>query len=261
MSAQRFTGRVAVVTGAAQGIGKATALRLAAEGALVVIADRAEKPALGVLEEIIEAGGQGRVVAVDLEQREGAVRLFAEAASAYGRIDIAVHNVGGTIWAKPFWEYRPEEIEAEIQRSLWPTLWCCHAVLPHMLEKKSGTIVNIGSVATRGIYRAPYSAAKGGVSALTTALAMEVAEHGLRVNCVAPGGVDAGPRVTPRNPAPMSEQENVWMGGIVAQTLRDTPLARFGAPEELAAAICFFAADESSYVTGQTLYVAGGGIG
>ncbi len=261
MTSQRFTDRIAVVTGAAQGIGKAAALRMAAEGAQVVIADRASTPALGVLEEIIRAGGRGRVVAVDLEQREGAVRLFAEAADIYGRIDIAVHNVGGTIWAKPFWEYRPEEIEAEIQRSLWPTLWCCHAVLPHMLRQKFGSIVNIGSVATRGIYRVPYSAAKGGVSALTTALAMEVAEFGLRVNCVAPGGVDAGPRITPRNLMPMSEQENVWMGDIVTQTLRDTPQARFGTPDELAAAICFFAADESSYITGQTLYVAGGGVG
>lgn len=261
MPALRFADRVAVVTGAAQGIGRATALRLAAEGAQVVIADRAEKPALGVLGEITAAGGRGRVVAVDLERRDGAVRLFDEVTRVYGRIDISVHNVGGTIWAKPFWEYRPEEIEAEIQRSLWPTLWCCHAVLPHMLAQKSGAIVNVGSVATRGIFRVPYSAAKGGVSAITTSLAMEVAEFGLRVNCVAPGGVDAGPRITPRNPAPLSAQETGWMDDIVTQSLRDTPLARFGAPEEIAAAICFFAADESSYVTGQTLYVAGGGIG
>jgi dihydroxycyclohexadiene carboxylate dehydrogenase len=261
MTAQRFLDRVAVVTGAAQGIGRATALRLAAEGATVVIADRAEKPALRVLGEITSAGGRGRVIAVDLERREGAVRLFEEVARVYGRIDISVHNVGGTIWAKPFWEYRPEEIEAEIQRSLWPTLWCCHAVLPHMLAQKSGAIVNVGSVATRGIYRVPYSAAKGGVAAITTALAMEVAAFGLRVNCVAPGGVDAGPRITPRNPAPLSQQETGWMDDIVTQSLRDTPMARFGAPEEIAAAICFFAGDESSYVTGQTLYVAGGGVG
>lgn len=261
MTVQRFTDRIAVVTGAGQGIGKAVAMRLAAEGAQVVIADRAEKPALGVLEEITKAGGRGQVVEVDLEQRDGAVRLFAGVADSYGRIDISVHNVGGTIWAKPFWEYKPEEVEAEIQRSLWPALWCCHAVLPHMLAKKSGSIVNIGSVATRGIYRVPYSAAKGGVAALTTALAMEVAQFGLRVNCVAPGGVDGGPRITPRNPMPMSAREQGWMGDIVSQTLRDTPQARFGTPEELAAAICFFAADESSYITGQTLYAAGGGIG
>ena len=261
MSAQRFRDRVAVVTGAAQGIGRAAALRLAAEGAEVVIADRAEAAAQGVLKEITDAGGRGRVVAVDLERHEGAVRLFDEVARAYGRIDISVHNVGGTIWVKPFWEYRPEEMQAEIQRSLWPALWCCHAVLPHMLAKKAGAIVNVGSIATRGIYRVPYSAAKGGVSAITTALAMEVAEFGLRVNCVAPGGVDGPPRITPRNPAPLSQQENGWMGDIVTQSLRDTPQARFGTPEEIAAAICFFAADESSYITGQTLYVAGGGIG
>ncbi len=261
MTANRFTNRVAVVTGAGQGIGRATAIRLAAEGAQVVIADRAEKPAQGVLSEILKAGGRGMVAAVDLEQREGAVQLYAEVVRVYGRIDVAVHNVGGTIWLKPFWEYKPEEIEAEIQRSLWPTLWCCHAVLPHMLSQKSGAIVNIGSVATRGIYRVPYSAAKGGVAAITTALALETAQFGLRVNCVAPGGVDAGPRITPRNPNPLSNEEQMWLGEVMTTTLRDTPMARYGTPEELAAAICFLAADESSYITGQTLYVGGGGIG
>lgn len=261
MNAQRFTGKIAIVTGAAQGIGKATVKRLAAEGAKVVLADRAEKPAQDVLAEIKDAGGQGMVAAVDLEHRTGAVQLFDAAIKAYGRIDVAVHNVGGTIWAKPFWEYKAEEIEAEIQRSLWPTLWCCHALLPHMIKQKSGVIVNVGSVATRGIYRVPYTAAKGGIAAITTALAMETADYGLRVNCVAPGGVDAGPRITPRNLSPLSEQEVGWMGDIMTQTLRDTPQKRFGTPEELAAAICFFAADESAYITGQTLYVAGGGIG
>lgn len=261
MHADRFADKIAVVTGAAQGIGKATAMRLAAEGAKVVIADRAEKPAKDVLSEIQRAGGQGSVVAVDLEHRAGAVQLFDEVIKAYGRVDVSVHNVGGTIWAKPFWEYSPEEIAAEIQRSLWPTLWCCHAVLPHMLKQKSGAIVNVGSVATRGIYRVPYTAAKGGIAAITTALAMETADFGLRVNCVAPGGVEAPPRITPRNLKPMSEKEVGWMNDIGEQTLRDTPQKRYGTPEELAAAICFFAADESSYITGQTLYVAGGSIG
>jgi dihydroxycyclohexadiene carboxylate dehydrogenase len=173
---------------------------------------------------------------------------------------VAVHNVGGTIWAKPYWDYTPDEIVAEINRSLWPTLWCCHAVVPYMLAAGRGSIVNIGSVATRGVNRVPYAAAKGGVAALTAALSLELETSGVRINCVAPGGVNVT-RVTPRDPAPMSDAVKAGFAGVMEQTMRDTPMARFGEPEELAAAICFFASQEASYVTGQTLFVAGGGIG
>ena len=113
-------------------------------------------------------------------------------------------------------------------------MWCCHAVLPLMLEANSGAIVNIGPVATRGINRVPYAAAKGGVNV---------------------------ERVTPRNPKPPTEADIKGFGEVGEQTLRDTLMKRFAAPEELAAAICFFASPEASYITGQTLYVAGGGIG
>ena len=105
----------------------------------------------------------------------------------FGRIDILVNNVGGTIWAKPFEHYREHEIEAEIRRSLFPTLWCCRAVLPFMLEQGAGVIVNVSSIATRGVNRVPYGAAKGGVNALTACLAFENAQHGIRVNATAPG--------------------------------------------------------------------------
>lgn len=261
MSSNRFSGKSVIVTGAAQGIGKASALRFAAEGARVTIADRAEDQARQVLSEIQAAGGEGRLSIVDLETSAGAKQVMAEAKQAYGRIDVSVHNVGGTIWAKPFWEYTDEQIEKEIQRSLWPTLWCCRAVIPYMIEQKNGAIVNIGSVATRGINRVPYSAAKGGVQAITTCLAMELADHGVRVNCVAPGGVDVGERAVPRNTDTLTEIDALGMQGVVEQTLRDTPMKRYGTPDEEAAAITFLAADEASYITGQTLYVAGGGIG
>lgn len=261
MADRRFENRVAVVTGAAQGIGRATAVRLAREGAIVVVADRAAGPAWDVARAIDADGGRAHPAVHDLEHREGAVALFDEAKRAFGRIDVSVHNVGGTIWAKPFWEYQPEEIVAEVQRSLWPTLWCCHAVLPMMLEAGSGAIVNIGSVATRGVNRVPYAAAKGGVAAITTALSLELGTTGIRVNCVAPGGVDVGTRITPRNPQPPTEADMKGFNGVHEQTLRDTPMGRYGTPEELAAAICFLASPEASYITGQTLYVAGGGIG
>ncbi len=261
MTTARFTGKSVIVTGAAQGIGKASALRFAAEGARVTIADRVEDQAQLVLAEIEAAGGEARVSIVDLETSAGARQLMSETHDAYGRIDVSVHNVGGTIWALPFWEYSDEQIEKEIQRSLWPTLWCCRSVIPYMMEQKAGSIVNIGSVATRGINRVPYSASKGGVQAITTCLAMELADHGVRVNCVAPGGVDVGERAIPRNTDTLTEIDNLGMQGVYEQTLRDTPMQRFGTPGEEAAAITFLAADEASYITGQTLYVAGGGIG
>lgn len=258
---QRFENKVVVVTGAAQGIGKACAVRFAAEGASVVIADRAEEQARKVQQEIIAQGGEASVCAVDLETSAGAKEVMQATVDKYGRIDVSVHNVGGTIWAKPFWQYPEDQIEKEINRSLWPTLWCCRAVLPFMIEQQSGAIVNVGSVATRGVNRVPYSAAKGGVQAITTCMALELAEHNIRVNCVNPGGVDQGERATPRHTGEMTDIDKAGMQGVVEQTMRDTPMKRYGTPEEEAAAICFLAADESSYITGETINVAGGGIG
>lgn len=256
----RFAGQIAVVTGGAQGIGLAVATRMAREGASVTIADRAEEATKGAVAELRSQGLDARAECHDLEGLEGARALYDNVMSRHGRVDVAVHNVGGTIWAKPFWEYSPNEIEAEIRRSLWPTIWCCHAVLPHLISAGQGAIVNVGSVATRGINRLPYAAAKGGVSALTAALAQDLEDRPIRVNCVAPGGVNVA-RVTPRNPAPPTDADRAGFDTVVRQTLRDTPMARFGEPDEVASAICFLAAPEASYITGQTLYVAGGGIG
>ncbi len=261
MISRRFEDRVVVVTGAAQGIGRTTAERFAREGARVVIADRAATVAGQVAAAIEEGGGRAAVAVVDLETRAGAEALLGQTRALFGPPDVLVNNVGGTIWAKPFHEYAADEIELELRRSLWPTLWCCHVFIPALLGRPRAAIVNVGSVATRGIYRVPYAAAKGGIQAVTTALAMELAGAGVRVNCVAPGGVDVGPRAIPRNPVPLSQAERGWWDGVMQQTLRDTPLGRFGTPDEIAAAICFLASDEAGYVTGQTLYVAGGGVG
>jgi len=258
-----FAGKTAVVTGAAQGIGRATALKLAAEGARVALVDRAVEVCESVLEQIIANDGQGIVVGVDLEHKAGVDEMVTRTLEAFGRIDISIHNVGGTIWTKPFWEYSDSEMEREISRSLWPTLRCCRAIIPVMLRQElgGGAIVNVGSVATRGIYRVPYAAAKGGVHAMTTAMALELAGRGIRVNCVSPGGVESAGRITPRNTEIPSEAEKQWRGDVFAQTLRDTPLGRFGEADEIASAIAFLASDQSSYITGQVMYVAGGGVG
>ncbi len=258
---ERFQGKVALITGAAQGIGKATAMRLAREGAKVVVVDRAASHCDTMVQELSDSGVDAMGLSVDLETREGPVEMVRRVLERYKRLDVAVHNVGGTIWSKPLWEYSDEEMESEISRSLWPTLRCCRHVLPVMLAQGSGAIVNIGSVATRGIHRVPYAAAKGGVQAITTALAMELGDSGVRINCVAPGGVENSNRLVPRNPYPLSEQDRKWRQAVSEQTLRDTPMQRRGTTDEIAAAICFLASDDASYVTGQTLFLAGGGIG
>ena len=227
---------------------------------MVVLVDRSEL-VRDVAEEAASAGGTCHAVTADLEQYAECCRVMEEAQGRFGRVDVLVNNVGGTIWAKPYAEYEEDQIEAEVRRSLFPTLWCCRAVLPHMLAGGSGVIVNMSSVATRGVNRAPYAAAKGGVNALTASLAWEYAEHGIRVCATAPGGTDAPPRRIPRNAAPPSEQETAWYQQIVDQTVGSSLMKRYGTIEEQAAAILFLASDEASYITGTVLPVAGGDLG
>ncbi|RKR46105.1 benzoate diol dehydrogenase BenD [Paraburkholderia sp. BL17N1] len=258
MNTQRFAGKVVVVTGAAQGIGRAVALRAAAEGGKVLFVDRA-----GFVAEIAaEAhGAETAGFVADLEAYEGAASAMAFAARAFGGIDILINGVGGAIRMRPFAEFEPAQIDAEIRRSLMPTLYACHAVLPYLLKRGGGTIVNVSSNATRGIRRVPYSAAKGGVNAITQSLAMEYAEHNIRVVATAPGGTDAPPRRVPRNAVGDSEQEKIWMGEAVKQVTESTFLKRYGSIDEQAAPILFLASDEAGYITGTVLPVAGGDTG
>ncbi|HGL6716364.1 benzoate diol dehydrogenase BenD [Burkholderia contaminans] len=258
MIMQRFSGKVIVVTGAAQGIGRGVALRAAAEGGRVLFVDRADF----VAEVAAEAtGGETAGFVADLETYDGAHAAIAHAAQTFGGIDILINGVGGAIRMRPFAEFEPAQIDAEIRRSLMPTLYTCHAVLPHLLARGGGTIVNISSNATRGIRRVPYSAAKGGVNALTAALAMEYAAHNIRVVATAPGGTSAPPRRVPRNAAGDSEQEQAWMGEAVRQVTESTFFKRYGSLDEQIAPILFLASDEASYITGTVLPVAGGDTG
>lgn len=257
MTTQRFAGKVMVVTGAAQGIGRGVALRASAEGARVVFVDRAEF----VAEVAAEAVGESAGFVADLETYEGAAAAMAFANERFGGIDILINGVGGAIRMRPFAEFEPAQIDAEIRRSLMPTLYTCHAVLPYLLKRGGGTIVNVSSNATRGIRRVPYSAAKGGVNAITQSLAMEYAEHNIRVAATAPGGTTAPPRRIPRNAAGDSEQEVAWMNEAVAQVTESTFFKRYGTLDEQVAPILFLASDEAGYITGTVLPVAGGDTG
>jgi dihydroxycyclohexadiene carboxylate dehydrogenase len=257
----RFDDKVAVVTGAAQGIGLTVATGMAKEGAKVALVDRSEL----VHEEAekLAAGGAGTLALVgNLEQYADCSAVMEKAQDEFGRIDILINNVGGTIWTKPYAKYETEQIEAEIRRSLFPTLWCCRAVLPFMLKRKLGTIVNVSSVATRGVNRVPYAAAKGGVNALTASLAWEYAEHGIRVVATAPGGIEAPPRRISRGGGgDQTEQQKAWYQQIVDQTVGSSLMKRYGTLDEQVAPILFLASDEASYITGTRLPVAGGDLG
>ena len=250
----RFDNKVVLVTGAAQGIGRRLCERLLEEGATLIAVDRSE------LVHELEAEGVLSLTA-DLEQYSDCNRVMAAAVERFGRLDVLVNNVGGTIWAKPFEHYEAAQIEAEVRRSLFPTLWCCHAALPYMLEQGSGAIVNVSSIATRSVNRVPYGAAKGGVNALTACLAFETAGRGVRVNATAPGGTEAPPRRVPRNNAEQSGDEKIWYQQIVDQTLDSSLMKRYGNLDEQVGAILFLASDEASYITGTVVPVGGGDLG
>jgi dihydroxycyclohexadiene carboxylate dehydrogenase len=264
--ARRLTDKVCVVTGAGQGIGRAAARRLGQEGGTIVIADRVQAGADRTEAELRAHGVAAMKVLADLSTLSGAQELMSRAVEAHGRIDVLVNNVGGTIWIKPYHLYSEEEVKLEIERSLYPTLWGCLAALPVMMRQQSGSIVNVGSQSTRGLYRAPYAASKGGILALGKVLAMEYGRHGIRVNTMAPGGTDIADRLTPRQfvrPGVMAvdgadaaaEQYRQEM----AEDIRNQQaLRRRGLPEEQAAAIAFLASDDASFITGQVINCSGG---
>jgi benzoate/toluate 1,2-dioxygenase reductase subunit len=257
----RFHRKVVVVTGAAQGIGRTVAERAAAEGGRLVLLDRS--PLVHeVADGLLTDGAKALAIEADLEDYGSAEAALREAHGWEGRVDVLVNNVGGAINFKPFVEFTEAEIAAEITRSLMPTLWCCRAVLPSMVEQGGGVIVNVSSAATRGIHRIPYSAAKGGINALTASLAFEYADAGIRVVATAPGGTEAPPRRISRGtPETRTEQERTWFQAHIDQTIGSSLLKRYATLDEQAAAILFLASDEASYVTGSVLPVGGGDLG
>ena len=264
--ARRLADKVCVVTGAGQGIGRAAARRLGQEGGRIVVADRIDASATRTLTELREQGVEAMKVLLDLGTFAGAQSLMTQVLDAYARIDVLVNNVGGTIWIKPYHLYSEEEVKLELERSLYPTLWCCLAVLPIMIKQMSGSIVNLGSQSVRGLYRAPYAASKGGILALSKVLAMEYGRYGIRIDTMSPGGTDITDRVTPRqlirpgvtaDEGDKAEAEN-YRREMAEDIRNQQAMRRRGLPEEQAAAIAFLASDDASFITGQVINCSGG---
>ena len=261
---RRLKDKICIVTGAGQGIGRAAAKRLGAEGGTIVVADRIDEGATQTMAELSEHGVAALKVLVDLGTLTGAKELMSKAVAAYGRIDVLVNNVGGTIWIKPFHLYTEEETTMELERSLYPTLWGCLAVLPIMMKQKGGSIVNLGSQSTRGLYRLPYATSKGGILALTKVMAMEYGRYGIRINAMAPGGTEISDRVVSRQfikPGHTVEEpvlEAEYRREMAEDIRSQQALRRRGLPEEQAAAIAFLASDDASFITGQVINCSGG---
>lgn len=244
----QLEGKVAIVTGAGQGIGRATALTLARQGADVVVAEMVEQRIGGVVREIEGLGRRAHGVRVDVTRNDQVAEMVRQAVERMGRIDILVNNAGTDI-VKDAVDMSDDEWNIQIDVNLKGTFYCCRAAVPQM--KEGGAIVNIASVAGWVCYPrgTAYAAAKAGVMGFTRSLAGEVARKGLRVNAIAPGPIDTPLAHEVLDSMP-PQQKEALLNGVV--------LGRWGKPEEIAAAVAFLASDAASYITGETLSVSGG---
>jgi len=263
---RRFDGRVAIVTGAAQGLGRVIARRLAEEGAKVVLADiqgEAVRLAADQLQSV--TGTPFLAVAGDLSLPGVADDLIKRTLDEFGRIDALVNNAAALIRLRLV-DFTEELLQKAVAWNVWTTLRCCKAVLPHMLERKYGRIVNIAGEAWRT--GAPFhtllaGVGKGSMVGLTVTLAGETVRHGITVNCVSPGGIEAEADGT-ETPRRDGFRDPSWTTPEVLEELRKISvgqgigMGRLAHPSEVAAAVAFFAAPESSFVTGQHLGVSGG---
>ena len=249
---QRFDGKTAIVTGGGGGIGGATCRRLAAEGAKVAVFDMNLEAAEKVAADIRASGGQAAAFACNITDRAQVDAAVAAAEAQLGPIAVLVNNAGWDIF-KPFTKTVPAEWAKLIDINLTGALHMLHAVLPGMVERKYGRIVNVASDAARGgsSGEAVYSACKGGLVALSKTLAREHARQSITVNVVCPGPTDtallAGVAEGARDPAKLIE---AFKSAI--------PLGRLGQGDDLASAIAFFGSDDAGFVTGQVLSVSGG---
>lgn len=251
--------KVALVTGGGRGIGRAIALRFAAEGAAVVVSARTERELDDAVEEIRRAGGRAAAAAGDVSNEADCAAVAATAEKSFGQVDILVNNAGVFGPVKPLEEVTASEWDRVMAANLRGVFLMSRAVLAGMYRRSSGAIINLGSIAAKTalIWQAPYSASKAAVLGLTRALAAEAAAHGVRVNAICPGPVpetkmsqDLGAEIATR--AGGDPQK------LFARFLENFLQRRPQTAAEVAAAAVFLASDQASAITGQALNVDGG---
>jgi len=251
----RLQGRVAMITGASRGIGRASALRLAREGAKILVNYRQERAkADEIVQEIKGFGGVAFASQADVGDRDAVVKMVEKAVDEYGRVDILVNNAGVVVRGGSLLDFKEETFDQMAQVNVKGLLHCTKAVAPHMMEKRYGKIVNIASVAGLGTSALPgnllYSSTKAAVIVLTKRLALELGRYGINVNAIAPGLIRTDMGLGHRSPAEQKER--------IQRFKRVSILGRIGEPEDIANVVLFLASDESSFITGQVITVDGG---
>jgi 3-oxoacyl-[acyl-carrier protein] reductase len=240
-----LSGRIAIVTGASRGIGRATARLLAQQGATVIAAARGEN-ARGTADEILAAGGQAHAISVDVTDRESVDRMAGETLERFGRVDVLVNNAG-IARDQLLLRMKRDDWDAVLATNLTAMFSCAQAVLRPMVKQRSGRIISISSVVGQSgnAGQANYAASKAGIIGFSKALAQEVGSRGITVNVVSPGLIE-----TDMTRGLTEGAHETWASKI--------PLGRLGTPEDVAAAVCFLASDAAAYITGQVLAVNGG---
>ena len=246
--ARTLDNRVAIVTGAGQGIGLSIAFALHQAGANLVIADLDEGAITQAQNQFDEPERVTRFHG-NLADEHNAQELIKLATNTYGRLDILVNNAGGGI-ILPFLEHTAETLRQTLDRNLWTTIWCNKAALPVMKEQQYGRIIHVGADSVRnGLWdHAAYNAAKGGVHGLTTGLAREFATDGITVNTVAPSAIRT----------PIYDQIEALQPELINKFLSVIPMGRAGSCDEVASMICYLATEQAGFVTGQVISVNGG---